>query len=89
MEEKINYDDLISQKEAADLRGVTRSAINELVKRGRLKVVEIAGKKFLSRSEVTTFEGQKGKALEDKNSEVSSKKSKTEKLSKEKAEVGK
>lgn len=58
--------DLISQKEAAELRGVSRSAINELVKRGRLQVVEIAGKKFLSRQEVIDFEGQKGRRLEEK-----------------------
>jgi excisionase family DNA binding protein len=61
-----DFSDLISQKEAAELRGVSRSAVNELVKRGRLKVIEIAGKKFLSRQEVESFEGQKGKRLEEK-----------------------
>lgn len=63
---EINFEDLISQKAAAEIRGISRAAINELVKRGRLQVLEIGGKKFLSRTEVESFEGQKGKAL-DKN----------------------
>lgn len=63
--EEIDYKDLISQKEAAEIRGVSRAAINELVKRGRLNVIEIAGKKFLRRSEVENFEGQQGKKLDD------------------------
>ncbi len=48
--------DLITQAEAARLRGVSREAIYDLVARGRLNVVEIGGKKFVSRSEVMNFE---------------------------------
>lgn len=62
--ESLDFSNLISQKEAAELRGVSRSAINELIKRGRLQIIEIAGKKFLSREEVINFEGQKGKRLD-------------------------
>jgi excisionase family DNA binding protein len=49
-------DDLISQKEAAEMRGVSRASINELIKRGRLNPVTVAGKVLLRRSEVETFE---------------------------------
>ncbi len=52
--------DLISQAEAAKLRGVSRASINELVTRGRLKTVEIGGKPYLYRAEVKAFEPDKG-----------------------------
>lgn len=48
--------DLITQDEAAELRGVSRSAISELVRRGRLSTVEKYGRKLLRRSEVLAFE---------------------------------
>ncbi len=48
-------DDLITPAEAARLRGVTRSAITHLMKRGRLRVVEVGGRSFLDRSEVEGF----------------------------------
>ncbi len=54
-----SLDDLISQKEAAEIRGVSRASINGLIKRGRLKPVAVAGKVLLSRSEVESFERQK------------------------------
>jgi hypothetical protein len=56
----MDLEDLISQADAAELRGVSRASINELVKRGRLGSVEIAGKVFLYRSEVEAFEPQPG-----------------------------
>lgn len=52
--------DLITQTEAAKLRGVTSEAISDLIRRGRLKIVEVGGRKFLRRSEVLGFEPQKG-----------------------------
>ena len=55
MPKKINGD-LVTQAEAARLRGVTPQAIGELVERGRLTVTEIGGVKFLSKSEVLSFE---------------------------------
>jgi excisionase family DNA binding protein len=47
--------DLITPADAARLRGVTRSAITDLVKRGRLRSVDVAGRPFLYRSEVEKF----------------------------------
>ncbi len=51
---------LISQKEAAELRGVTLAAISDLIKRGRLTAIEVGGRKFLRRSEITNFKPEKG-----------------------------
>jgi excisionase family DNA binding protein len=48
--------ELITQTEAAELRGVTVAAINELIKRGRLKAVEMYGRSLVYRSEVEAFE---------------------------------
>jgi excisionase family DNA binding protein len=60
MAELFNPDDLISQAEAAELRGVSRASINELVTRGRLRSVVIGGKPYLYRAEVLSFERDKG-----------------------------
>jgi len=51
----VDLNDLITQKEAARIRGVSVQSINDLVRRGRLKTVTIGGRKFLSRSEVKKF----------------------------------
>lgn len=48
-------EDLITQAEAAKLRGVSLASINELVQRGRLRVVELFGRKLLYRAEVESF----------------------------------
>ncbi len=53
------FDDLISQAEAARIRGVSRASINELVKRGRLRAVPVAGKVLVYRSEVKGFQEEK------------------------------
>jgi hypothetical protein len=45
----------ISQSEAARARGISRQAISDLVKRGRLTTLVIAGKTLLMRSEVEKF----------------------------------
>jgi len=47
--------DLITPAEAARVRKVTRSAITDLMKRGRLKIREIGGRQFLFRNEVENF----------------------------------
>lgn len=52
--------DLISIAQAAKIRGVTIEAISDLIRRGRLTVVEIADKRFLKRSEVESFRPSKG-----------------------------
>ena len=51
----MDISDLISQADAARLRGVDRSTIHALVEKGRFTVTEIGGKKFLSRREVMSF----------------------------------
>ena len=51
-----DFGDLITQAEAARLREVTRSAIFDLLKRGRLLGVEVAGRTFVRRSEVLSIE---------------------------------
>jgi excisionase family DNA binding protein len=58
--EKGEMQDLISQAQAAELRGVTRSAIADLVKRGRLRSVEIGGRFLVYRSDVEGFESKQG-----------------------------
>ena len=52
--------DLITQAEAARIRGVSREAIYGLVARGKLATVEIGGQKFLRRSEVAKYEPETG-----------------------------
>jgi excisionase family DNA binding protein len=55
---KTDTADLITQAEAARIRGVTREAIYDLVARGKLTVTEIGGQKFLKRSEVENYKPQ-------------------------------
>ena len=52
---KIDPDDLISQADAARIRGVSHQAIVHLVKQGRFKVSKIGGRIFLSRTEVESY----------------------------------
>ena len=49
----------VSQAEAARLRGVTRSAIAELIRRGRLRTKTLYGTRFVYRSEVENFQRAK------------------------------
>ena len=48
-------EELITQSEAAELRGVTLAAINDLVKRGRIRSEERYGKVLVYRSDVESF----------------------------------
>ena len=47
--------DLISQAEAARLRGVTRAAISDLIKRGKLECIIVAGRALVYRSDVLNY----------------------------------
>jgi excisionase family DNA binding protein len=47
--------DLITQAEAARIRGVSRQAIGSLVKSGRFRVRRVGGKPLLHRKEVEGF----------------------------------
>lgn len=51
--------DLISQAEAARIRGVTRAAIRDLIRRGRLRSVTVGGRELVYRSEAENFEKDK------------------------------
>jgi excisionase family DNA binding protein len=53
-----SIDDYISQAEAARIRGVSDQAIWDLVHRGKLTGYKIAGRTFVSRSEVEAFVAQ-------------------------------
>lgn len=60
---EIDVSDLITQMQAAELRETSQAAISDLMKRKRLRIYTIAGKKFLSRREVLAFEGQQGRKI--------------------------
>jgi len=51
--------DLISQAEAARIRGVSRAAIRDLIRRERLRSVSIGGRELVYRSEVEAFQKDK------------------------------
>lgn len=53
-------DDWVSQAEAADLRGVSRQAINQLVQKGRFRTYEVAGRTLVLREDVVHYEPEKG-----------------------------
>jgi excisionase family DNA binding protein len=57
---KPDVNGLITQAEAARIRGVSREAIYGLVARGKLSVVEIGGRKFLKRSDVEVYQPELG-----------------------------
>lgn len=46
----------ITQSEAARIRGVSRQAINNLVKKGRLKTLEIGSVTFVDKSQIENFQ---------------------------------
>lgn len=48
--------DLVSQAEAAQLRGVTRAAISDLIKRHKLRSLAVAGRTLVFRSEVESYQ---------------------------------
>lgn len=58
--DEVDMSDLITQSAAAELRGVSLSAIANLVKRGRLDKVEQFGKTLVKRSQVQAFGDMRG-----------------------------
>lgn len=60
--ESNDMSDLISQAEAARLRGVTRAAIQDLVRRGRIRSVNVGGRSLVYQSEIMNYEkGEPGR----------------------------
>lgn len=51
----INIDDWISQAEAARLRNISRQAINNLIKAGRIDTISIGGHTLVNRHDVESF----------------------------------
>jgi hypothetical protein len=59
-EMKIDLSKMVTQAEAAEIRGVSVQAINYLVKRRRLKSIKVAGRVLLFRKEVEAFKPNLG-----------------------------
>lgn len=67
----MNLSDLISQAEAASLRGVSRQAINDLIERGKLRGLSVGGRVMLSRKEVLKYKPQPaGRVAKKKKAKV-------------------
>jgi biotin operon repressor len=52
-------EDFVSQATAARMLGITRAAVADLIKRGRLRTKKIAGRPHLYKSDVINFQPQK------------------------------
>jgi excisionase family DNA binding protein len=52
--------ELISISQAARLRGVSPQAIDDLIRRGRLSAIEVAGRRLLRRKDVERFRPELG-----------------------------
>jgi hypothetical protein len=55
MRKNAKPEELISQAEAARIRGVSQQAISNLIRRGRLSSTFVAGRTLVLRAEVETF----------------------------------
>jgi len=55
---KHSSDEYISQAEAARIRGVSQPSVADLIRRGRLTSVSVAGRTLVIRSEVEAFVAQ-------------------------------
>jgi len=65
-----NIQGWISQAEAARIRGVSRQLIGRLIKKGRLRVLRIAGKVLLNRREVENYKPQRTGRPRKRSAEV-------------------
>jgi len=57
---RVDLSKLITQKEAAEIRGCTPQAINQLVQRGSLKSIEVGGRRLVFKDEVEKFKPSLG-----------------------------
>jgi len=79
---KIDLSELVSQQEAAKMRRVSFQAISDLMKRGRLTVILVGGKRLLLRKEVEAFVPRRtGRPRKDSTAAKSSQASKAAKRS--------
>jgi predicted DNA-binding protein YlxM (UPF0122 family) len=69
MAKGMRVEDLISLAEAARIRGVSRQAIDDLVKRGKFATVEIAGRRLVRKQDIEAYKPELGgrplKAVEE------------------------
>ena len=56
LKQQFKTEDWISMTDAARLRGVSRAAIADLVRRRRLKSYEIGGRKLVNKAEILAFQ---------------------------------
>lgn len=64
--------DWITQAEAARLKGVSRQAINNLIKKGRLKTLVIASVTFVDKEDILSFSRLKaGRPIKLNNGQTS------------------
>lgn len=56
----INLEKMVTQSEAAEIRGVSLQAINYLVKQGRLRSIKVAGRVLLFKDDVEKFKPSGG-----------------------------
>ena len=55
-----HYEPLISQAKAAEMCGMTRAAIHDLVRRGRFRSVALEGRDLVYLKEVEAFAKERG-----------------------------
>lgn len=72
----VDLRNLVSPKEAAEIRNVSVQAIHYLMQRGRFTIVEVSGKKFLLRQEVKNFKPDVGGRPSTKKSKAKKRTSK-------------
>ena len=73
---KVDTQDLVTPPQAARLKGVSRQWIDSLIRRGKIEVVEVAGKRFVRLQEVLNY---KPSGVGGRPSKVGGRKSKGEK----------
>jgi hypothetical protein len=55
----MNLEDFVSQATAARMLGITRAAVADLIKRGRLRTKKIDGRPHVYKRDVINFERQR------------------------------
>lgn len=56
---KISTEEWITQSEAARVRGVSRQAINNLIKKGRIKTIKVSSVILVDKKDIENFESLK------------------------------
>jgi excisionase family DNA binding protein len=65
---KISTEEWITQAEAARIRGVSRQAINKLIKKGRIKTIKVSSIILVDRKDIENFESlNSGRPRKQKN----------------------